>query len=280
MKKLLAALVLCLVCGVQGLCAATDYDLEAIKLYNSGLEQYKKGAYAAAIDYFKSAIDIQKDFLDAYYNIALIYDYTGNSAAAISSLETLLDISPEDFSASLKLAQIYYKKSDTSRAVELLERIPNSATEFAEAQRLKERIRLEPQTTAQYEGQSSKAAKAIPLVKNISGIVSPTGIVRDKAGNLFVASFNDNAIFKIMPDGSRMLYSKNPQISGPIGIALDDESNMYVANYKRNNILKIDKYGAVSVFVAHSNQPYFLFVSDNVLYISEQGSNLVVVQKL
>lgn len=280
MKKLIATIALCLICGAHGLCATSDYDLEAIKLYNSGLEQYKNGAYTAAIDYFKSAIEIQKDFFDAYYNLALVYDYTGNSAAAISSLETLLDMSPEDFSASLKLAQIYYKKSDTVRAVELLAQIPNSAPEFADAQKLKERISLEAKAETQYGNQADKAAKAIPLVKNISGIVSPTGIAQDKAGNIFVASFNDNAIFKIMPDGSHMLYSKSPQISGPIGIAIDDESNMYIANYKRNNILKIDKYGTVSVFVERSNQPYYLFVSNNVLYISEQGSNLVVIQKL
>ena len=95
-----------------------------------------------------------------------------------------------------------------------------------------------------------------------------------------MASFSDNAIFKIMPNNIHQLYSKSTQISGPIGIAIDDMSNMYVANYNKNNILKIDKWGNVSVFMEYSNKPYYLFIKDNMLYVSEQGSNIVQVRKL
>jgi len=280
MKKLFSALIIFFALGAPSMSAVSNYDLEAVRLYNIGLEQYRKGAYAAAIDYFKSALEIQNNFCDAYYNLALVYDYTGNTSAAISALESLLKIAPEDFSANLKLAQIYYKKGDISRTLALLDKIPPTAQEFPKARSLRERINIENKASQQYNGQTQQAAKVLPSVKNITGINAPTGIAQDKNGNLFVASFSDNAIFKVMPNGIHQLYSKSAKINGPIGIAIDDFSNMYIANYNNNNVLKIDRFGSVSVFIEYSNKPYYLFIKDNTLYVSEQGSNTVVVRKL
>lgn len=280
MKKIFSFLILFFAFGTQSLGAVSNYNLEAVRLYNLGLEQYRKGAYSSAIDYFKSALEIQNDFCDAYYNLAVVYDYTGNSSAAISALENLLKQEPEDFAANLKLAQIYYKKADTQKALEFLNKIPPTAPEFIKAQSLRERINIENKAASQYSDKSQVAAKVVPTVKNITGINAPTGIAQDKNGNLFVASFSDNAIFKIMPNGIHQLYSKSSKINGPIGIAIDSFSNMYVANYNNNNVLKIDKYGSVSVFIEYSNKPYYLYIKEDTLYVSEQGSNTVTVRKL
>lgn len=279
MKKLLAATILVFALGIKALCATENYDLEAIRLYNLGLEQYRKGAYSAAIEYFKSALERQNDFYDAYYNLAVVYDYVGNSQAAVSSLEMLLKQVPEDFAANLKLAQISYKQGNVQKALDLLGKIPPTAQEYSKAQSLKERINLENKAKNEF-GTAQQAAEAVTITKKITGINAPTGIAQDRNGNLYVASFSDNAIFKIMPNNIHQLYSKSTQISGPIGIAIDDMSNMYVANYNKNNILKIDKWGNVSVFMEYSNKPYYLFIKDNMLYVSEQGSNIVQVRKL
>ena len=261
---------------------AVNYNLEAIRLYNMGLEQNKKGAYASAVDYFKSAVEIQKDFFDAYYNMAVIYDFMGQESEAISALNMLLAQSPEDFSAILKLAQIYHKKADVGKALDLLEKIPPSAKEYDKARDLVSRIEYENNAQGLYKENNSGdvAAKVMPISKNIFGINSPSGIAQDTDGNIYVASYSDNAVFKVKPSNVHQLYSKSPLISGPIGLAFDSQNNMYIANYNKNNVLKIDKVGNVSVFIEQSSKPYCVFVKDDALYVGEQGSNVIVIRKL
>ena len=282
MKKLLIALFMLLAFGVTTSKAfAVSYNLEAIRLYNMGLEQYKKGAYNSSIDYFKNAIEIQKDFYDAYYNMAVVYDFVGKINEAISALNMLLKQNPEDFSANLKIAQIYHKKGDVRNAYEHANKIPPSASEYDKARDLISRLGIEEKAKNNSVGENKDiAAKVIPEGRSILGINSPSGIAEDSSGNLYVASYSDNAVFKIMTNNVHQLYSKSPLISGPIGIAFDSKDNMYIANYNKNNVLKIDKYGKVSVFIEYSNRPYYVFVSNDVLYVGEQGSNIVMVRKL
>lgn len=268
--------------GVLSKAFAVSYDLEAIRCYNMGLEQYKKGAYNSAIDYFKNAIEIQKDFYDAYYNLAVVHDFVGNANEAISALNMLLKQNPEDFSANLKLAQIYHKKGDVDNALLYAEKVPPSASEYDKARLLISRVETEKKAKNSSVANISNevAAKVMPEGKNILGINSPSGIAQDSLGNVYVASYSDNSIFKVMPNNVHQLYSKSPLINGPIGIAFDSQNNMYIANYNQNNVLKIDKYGKVSVFIEYSNRPYYLFISNDVLYVGEQGSNIVMVRKL
>ena len=282
MKKLLIALFMVLAFGVTTSKAfAVSYNLEAIRCYNMGLEQYKKGAYNSAIDYFKNAVEIQKDFYDAYYNMAVVYDFVGNTNEAISALNMLLKQNPEDFSANLKIAQIYHKKGDVKNALEYANKIPSSAPEYDKARDLVSRVQIEAGVKEEvFEEKKDIAAKVMPEGRSILGINSPSGISEDSNGNLYVASYSDNAVFKIMTNNVHQLYSKSPLISGPIGIAFDSKDNMYIANYNKNNVLKIDKYGKVSVFIEYSNRPYYVFVSNDVLYVGEQGSNIVMVRKL
>ncbi len=283
MKKILMVLFVVLAfSGITLKAFAASYNLEAIRCYNMGLEQYKKGAYNSAIDYFKNAVEIQKDFYDAYYNMAVVYDFVGNTNEAISALSMLLKQNPEDFSANLKIAQIYHKKGDVKNALEYANKIPPSASEYDKARDLVSRIQIETGAKSEVVVEEKKeiAAKVMPEGRSILGINSPSGISEDINGNIYVASYSDNAIFKVMPNNIHQLYSKSPLISGPIGIAFDSQNNMYIANYNKNNVLKIDKYGKVSVFIEYSNRPYYLYVSNDVLYVGEQGSNIVMVRKL
>lgn len=283
MKKLSTILLTVLACCTFVQQAfAVSYNLEAIRLYNMGLELYKKGAYKSAINSFKGAIEIQKDFYDAYYNMAIVQDFLGSTNEAISSLNMLLKQNPEDFPANLKIAQIYHKKGDVKNALEYANKIPPSAPEYDKARDLISRIHIETGASIKNIEEEKKdiAAKVMPIGRNILGINSPSGITEDKSGNVYVASYSDNAIFKVMPNNVHQLYSKSPLINGPIGIAFDSKNNMYIANYNQNNVLKIDKYGKVSVFIEFSNRPYYLFISNDMLYVGEQGSNIVMVRDL
>lgn len=277
MKKLFSILALFFLFGTNTM--ANQYNLEAIRLYNLGLEQYRVGAYSVAKDYFKSAIDIQNNFYDAYYNLACIHDYLGEYTSAIMLIEAVLEKKPEDSAFLYKLAQIYYKKNDSKKALDLLDQIAPTSMEYNQARQLVDRIKEENTAKNKYDGKEI-APKVVPVSKKIVGINAPTGIAADLNGYVYVASYSDNAIFKLMPNNIHQLYSKSPLINGPIGLAFDKNGNMYVANYNKNNVLKIDKYGTVSIFVEYSNKPYSLFVKENMLYVSEQGSNTVLTRKL
>lgn len=277
MKRFFSILFLLIFVKVNAL--ANNYNLDAVRLYNLGIEKYRVGAYSAAIEYFKSATAIQDDFYDAYYNLAVVYDYLGEYTAAIMVMETVLEKKTEDSAFLYKLAQVYYKKGDLKKSSELLDEIAPTSQEYNKARQLADRIGLENSAKIKYSGKDI-AAKTVPVFQKIKGINAPTGISVDLNGFVYVASYSDNAIFKLMPNGIHQLYVKNKMINGPIGLASDKNGNMYVANYKNNNILKIDKYGNTTVFVEYSDKPYSVYVKDSVLYVSEQGSNTILTKKL
>ena len=70
------------------------------------------------------------------------------------------------------------------------------------------------------------------------------------------------------------------KIDGPIGLAIDSEENIYIANYNKHNILKVDKNGAISELIGNIQNPYCMYITDGLLFISSQGSNSVIRYKL
>ena len=119
------------------------------------------------------------------------------------------------------------------------------------------------------------------MLKNVNKIIlSPTGITTDSEGNVYVATFSDNTIIKITPDGKRKVFLKSKEISGPISLASDSIGNIYVSNYNTNNVLKITPQGAVTTLVSNIDKPYGLHVDGNMLFITCQGSNSILRQKL
>ena len=111
-------------------------------------------------------------------------------------------------------------------------------------------------------------------------ISSPTGISTDAEGNVYIASFSDNAIIKVTPDNKRMIFFKDRILRGPVAIAHDPLGNMYIANYNANNILKLSKNGNAQVFIQNAPKPYSVHVSGNMLFVSCQGSNAVIRKRL
>lgn len=111
------------------------------------------------------------------------------------------------------------------------------------------------------------------------GIQAPSGVATDSAGNLYIASFAENTIYKITPEDEKTVFANAAVLNGPVGIAIDEFDNLYVANYTKGNVLKITPAGSVSVLFTVKN-PYCLNVSNNTLFISEQGTNTVIKHPL
>ena len=113
----------------------------------------------------------------------------------------------------------------------------------------------------------------------IEGVKAPAGIAVDSAGNAYVASFSDNAIYKINNAMAKTVFATGGNIEGPVGVAVDKFDNIYVANYTKGNIIKISQKGVVQEIATVKN-PYFMTIRGENLYVSEQVSNTVLKFKL
>ena len=129
-------------------------------------------------------------------------------------------------------------------------------------------------------GKKSEPAKTEQTNAMYNDIASPTGIASDKNGNVYVACFSDNMIYKITPDGKKIIFIKDAKISGPIDMVNDDAGNIYVSNYNSNNVIKITPAGVITVLISNIQKPYGVHINGDFLYVSSQGSNSVLKYKL
>lgn len=90
-----------------------------------------------------------------------------------------------------------------------------------------------------------------------NGLVNPTAMVKDDAGNYVVTNSGDGTLVKVSSvDG---LIS--PFVAGlaqPKGITRDAAGNFYVANAGNNTIVKVSATGQTSTYATGFNQPYDL----------------------
>jgi sugar lactone lactonase YvrE len=132
---------------------------------------------------------------------------------------------------------------------------------------------------------------------------TPSGIVIDGAGNLFVGDAQAHVIRKITPAGVVTTFAGITDVAGstdgaagvatfndPSGLAIDTAGNLYVADAKNNKIRKVTPAGVVSTFAgtgaagstngaataATFNVPVNLSIdSEGFLYVAEAGNYLI-----
>ncbi len=250
--------------------------------YNKGVDYYKIGQYEKAAKYFRSAINISPDFIDAYYNLGSILEYLKQYDAALSVFQQIVIRNPDDYESVYKAASIAYQLGKYEEALKYTTLIPRSANEYDLSNKLASKIKNTTRRPAQINVPLSTIdTSTLPNSSYLfEGIQGPTGMVTDDFGNLYVACYADNAVTKIFPDGRRVIYVKDKKINGPIGLAMDVYGNLYVANYGNDNILKVNKRGEVSVLLGNVKKPYGLYLKGNMLFVSSQGSNSVIRYKL
>ena len=276
-KKLLIVLlgILLLSSTAFARCEEAVIPMDAKLEYNNALDMYKLGKYEEAIACFRTAIRLYPDFIDAYYNLGSILDYLNQGDEAIYVLKQIISRKQDDYEAAYKIAQISVKLGDKRTASEYLALIPATSEFYIQGKELMMKHNLTQTTPA------GKTKSKIPQNSSMYlSISSPTGISTDSDGNVYIASFSDNAIIKVTPDNKRMIFFKNSILKGPIAIANDSLGNTYIANYNANNILKISKNGHAEVFIQNAPKPYAVHVGGNMLFVSCQGSNAVIRKRL
>lgn len=258
---------------------ATDAKLQ----YNKGVDYYKLGQFEEAANCFKSAVELDPNYIDAYYNLGTILEYLKQDEAALAVFKQIILRRPDDYESVYKAAELSKKVGEYEKAKMYLTLIPTDSLIGSRAKQLAASMNTDLPTVKAEQTQPKSYIDANP--KNDSDgmyndISSPTGIVTDNSGNLYVAGFSDNTIYKIGPDNKKLVYIKSEKIDGPIGMAIDDNGNIYIANYNKNNILKVDKNGAITEILENIQSPYCMYITGDLLFISSQGSNSVLRYKL
>ncbi len=281
--------------------------------YNKGIDYYNSARYSQAAESFKRATEIDPNYIDAYYNLGALLEYLNQDEGALAAFKQIILRNPEDYEAVYKAAEISNRLGASDKAKMYLTLIPQDTLIGQKAKSLSDSIAAklpevsdteieQPKETVydnppKEEISESSVSTASKDNNNPNGnievtnpeinsngvytdISSPTGIAADNLGNIYVAGFSDNTIYKILPDGSKIVYIKNNKIDGPIGIAIDRNESIYIANYNQNNVLKIEKNGLISEVVTDIKQPYCMYLKGNLLFVSSQGGNSVVRYKL
>lgn len=280
MKKLLIALGLSLILGAGFANTVQAYSTEGAMYYNEGLDLYSRGEYSKAIQSFKTAIQKDPDFVDAYYNLGALFEYLKSYNSAISCFSKINQLDPNDSETVLKLAELYYRVGNYERALFYVTKIKDTDDFYGRAKSLKNQIVVAEQKQAAKSSLANVNQAVEANKKVLDKFSGPTGVAINSQGVVFVASYTDNSIYKIMPNGQTQLYTKSNMLGGPIGLAFDSLDNLYVANYAKNNILKINKAGQIYTFMSGITNPYYLIIKGNDLYITEQGNNTVLRYKL
>lgn len=281
MKKLFILLTISILTVSSGAYSvfASESTTEAMLQYNQGIDYYKIGQYDQAITAFRSAIRLDPNYIDSYYNLGSVLEYLQQYDSALAVFKQIIVRKPEDYDAVYKAAWLSYKLGEAKKAKTYLSIIPPNCARAADAEALAEQL-----NTVLANSTNNIPLKPKNTVNQDSGIYenipAPTGITSDSDGNVYVAAFNTNTIMKVTPDGKKMVYINDPKINGPIGLVLDSSNNMYIANYNKNNVLKVSAYGEVSVLIGNVKKPYCLYIKDNVLFVSCQGSDSVLKYKL
>lgn len=266
----------------NGACLA-DISTEAKLEYNKGVDYYQTGQFELAADCFKNATKIDPNYIDAYFNLGSLLEYLKQDEDALSAFKQIILRKPDDYESVLKAAEISQRLGYNDKAKMYLTIIPQDSLFYTKAKEVASKLETDLPTIEEEANKSKSYIEANPKNDNngvYSDISSPTGIVTDNEGNLYVAGFSDNTIYRIGPDNKKIVYIKNPKIDGPIGLEIDTEGNLYVANYNKNNVIKIDKSGQVTEIITNVQNPYCMHLTDGLLFVSSQGSNSVIRYKL
>ena len=93
-----------------------------------------------------------------------------------------------------------------------------------------------------------------------TGFNGPTGIARDAAGNLFVASYFDNTV-SMVPAGGGTPVTYATGLNRPEALAVDATGNLFIANYNTHDVLKVPAGGGPPVtYATLSGHPFSLAV--------------------
>jgi sugar lactone lactonase YvrE len=94
---------------------------------------------------------------------------------------------------------------------------------------------------------------------------------------LYVSTYSDNKIYKVLPDGSKTVFG--PTLAGGGEMAFDTQGNLYESNYDAGTIFKIAPSGISTTFASGLHNPYGLaFDTGGNLYVSSANAGTTITK--
>lgn len=273
MKRLITT---CLIFSfvLLGLIPCPAQGTDATSYYNKGIDYYNLNKIEDSINSFKKAIELDPKFYQAYYNLAKIQESYKYYNDAMITYEKLLEITPEDYESMYNFGNLLYKRGYLKKSLTYLDRIPNYSEYYEQSEKLIDIVEKRQIEVAEETKLKENAAKRSSLFETIQ---APTGVATDKLGNVYIASFSQNAVYKITPQNVKTTFVGANNLGGPVGVAIDENNNIYIANYTKGNVVKAEPDGKTSVLLL-VKKPYCLNVDNQnkKLLITEQEKNTVI----
>ncbi|MBI1858530.1 MAG: tetratricopeptide repeat protein [Candidatus Melainabacteria bacterium] len=260
-------------------------------LYNLGLKSYESGDLNSAISFFKRAIDLDADFVDAYFNLGAIYKKQKDFPLATYAFQKVVELNPGDYEANYELASCHLSVRNYAFAHKYFSVIPPSFHKYSEAQANIAKIQNihavatgNPVITGDV---SSPENQAKLLVNTLA-----EGGVQDKAigynqeeqltskdkSELLVTTLT-KPFKNSFDEGQKQFNVLSSDFMGPTGIAKDAKGNIYIANFSVDSIEKIYPDGTKEVFldkVGIQGPVGLVFDDENNLYVANYRGGSVV----
>lgn len=297
-KPMLTFAALCLAIHLSGLPIA--FAETADEFFQKGQAAYNNGQLQQALEYFQQATTADEHFLDAYFNQGAIYYNQKRYSDALQAFNKLLQQDPGDMTTRYETGRVFEKMGRLDEAIAAFEMIGPASSRHARAQENIARLKALKSNLTQTTANTTKTpankpdpkpqpiaantASAKPVVQEfVGGFSGPTGLTVDSKGNLYVANFSKNTIYKVSASGDKKIMASGEGINGPVGMTMDSRTGeLYIANHLDNTVSKISPDGKVSVIATGLKKPYNLFLDEHqrMLYVSQQETNSVAKIKL
>lgn len=263
-------------------------------VYNLGLKSYEQGDTTSAITFFKRAIDIDPDFVDAYFNLGAIYKKQKSYYNAIQAFQKVVDLSPEDNEAVFELASCYLEDKKYEKAKQYFSSIPPDYSKYNDAKQNIEKankymtidnavasgdkeIIQAPETQAQLL--ADQLGKSVQSPEEISE--STKQKPAESTGN---KGSHEELLAKTItkPPGEAIgsnIRTITGNFNGPAGIAKDSKNNLYIVNFIKNRIDKLIPGGKREVFIEKLglDGPIGLTIDDqDNLYVANYTGDSIV----
>ncbi len=92
--------------------------IDASELLVAGSHKNDKDLLLKAIEMFKKIVEIEPDYAEAFYNIALAYYYLAEFASSIIYYSKVLELDPNDHEVLLERASLYAKTKEFKKAID------------------------------------------------------------------------------------------------------------------------------------------------------------------
>lgn len=92
-------------------------ELEAMRHHSKGTASMLSEKYEEAIVYFKKAIDLNPDFIEAYYNLGITYEKLDKHKDSVEALKKAIQLDPNRANAHYALGYAYYRLEKYDDAV-------------------------------------------------------------------------------------------------------------------------------------------------------------------